>query len=128
MPRVVGVEIPDDKRVVVALRYIHGIGRTSAQRILAECGIDENKRARELTEDEINRLAALPHARRLAGARVFPVPQRLLRRFSVVDDALEDHDHAARIARLPDVSSKGDACSSGFCDIGGHLEYLPARG
>ena len=58
MPRLVGVEIPDNKRIVVALTYVQGIGRATAERVLAETRIDPSKRARELTEDEINRIAS----------------------------------------------------------------------
>lgn len=58
MPRVVGVDIPEDKRVVIALTYIYGIGKASAEEICDIVGIDTDKRARELTEDELSRLAA----------------------------------------------------------------------
>ncbi|MFH0963273.1 MAG: 30S ribosomal protein S13 [Planctomycetota bacterium] len=59
MPRIVGIEIPDAKRIAVSLTYIYGVGRTSSERILAEAGISPDKRAKELTEDEINRLASI---------------------------------------------------------------------
>jgi len=58
MPRVVGVDIPDKKRVLIALTYIYGVGRTSAEQICGELGIDEQKRAHQLTEDELSRLGA----------------------------------------------------------------------
>lgn len=58
MPRVVGVDIPEDKRAVVSLTYIYGIGKASAVEICDVVGIDEDKRAYELTEDELSRLAA----------------------------------------------------------------------
>ena len=58
MPRLVGIEIPDNKRIVVALTYVQGIGRTTSERLLADTRIDPDKRARELTEDEINRIAS----------------------------------------------------------------------
>jgi len=58
MPRLVGIEIPDNKRIVVALTYVQGIGRTASERVLADTRIDPDKRARELTEDEINRIAS----------------------------------------------------------------------
>jgi len=57
MPRIVGIDIPNEKRIVVALRYIHGIGKTTSERILRKAGIDLNTRARDLTEDELSRLA-----------------------------------------------------------------------
>jgi len=56
MPRIVGVNIPDKKRMEVALTYIYGIGPTRARRMLAETKVDPNKRAHELTADETNRL------------------------------------------------------------------------
>ena len=59
MPRIVGIDIPNEKRIVVSLQYIHGIGKTSSQRILGEVGIDFNTRARDLTEDELSRLGGL---------------------------------------------------------------------
>jgi small subunit ribosomal protein S13 len=59
MPRIAGVDIPNDKRVVVALTYIHGIGRSTAEEILNQAGIDESVRARDLTEDEISRIASI---------------------------------------------------------------------
>lgn len=58
MPRVVGVEIPAAKRTVVALRYIHGVGPTSADRICAALGLDRDKRARDLTDEELGAIGA----------------------------------------------------------------------
>jgi small subunit ribosomal protein S13 len=56
MPRLLGVDIPNDKRVEYALRYIYGIGPARAKIICAECGIPEEMRANELTEDHINKI------------------------------------------------------------------------
>lgn len=56
MARIVGVDLPRDKRMEVALTYIFGIGPKSAQNILAATGIDSNTRSRDLTEDEIAKL------------------------------------------------------------------------
>jgi len=53
VPRIAGVDIPNDKRVVVALTYIFGIGRTTSKKILDEVGVDENVRAGRLTDMEI---------------------------------------------------------------------------
>lgn len=53
MARISGVDIPRDKRVVISLTYIYGIGRTTSQNILAECGISEDKRVKDLTENEL---------------------------------------------------------------------------
>ena len=58
MPRIVGVDVPNDKRIVVGLTYIHGIGRTTAERICSEAGISPDARGRDLTEDEVSRIAS----------------------------------------------------------------------
>jgi len=54
--RISGVNIPTQKRVVIALTYIHGIGRTTAVRICTSVGIPAERRVHELTEDELARL------------------------------------------------------------------------
>ena len=56
MPRLLGVDIPNDKRVEYALRYIYGIGPARAKIICADCGIPETMRAHELTEELINKI------------------------------------------------------------------------
>ena len=53
MPRISGVDIPENKRIVIALTYIYGIGSTLSKKVLKRAGIDENVRAKELTEDQI---------------------------------------------------------------------------
>ena len=55
MARISGVDIPNQKRVEIALTYIYGIGLKSSQDILAKTGIDPDKRAKDLTEDEISK-------------------------------------------------------------------------
>ena len=57
MPRILGVDIPNDKIAWVALTYIYGIGTTSSHKILADLGIDERTRARDLSDDDLARLA-----------------------------------------------------------------------
>lgn len=56
MARIAGVTIPQDKRIIIALTYIFGIGKSLSSKILSQTSIDENKRTRELTKDEINKL------------------------------------------------------------------------
>lgn len=56
MARISGVDIPNQKRVEIALTYIYGIGLKSSKDILAKTGIDPDKRAKDLTEDEIAKL------------------------------------------------------------------------
>lgn len=57
MPRLVGVDIPNDKAVEIALCYIHGVGPHTATEVVQKAGIDPRKRANDLTEDELSRLA-----------------------------------------------------------------------
>ena len=54
MARIAGVNIPDNKRVIISLTYIHGIGRFTAEKICAALGIDFARRMKDLTEDELN--------------------------------------------------------------------------
>ena len=56
MPRIAGVDIPDNKRIEIALTYIYGVGRTLAQKILTRAGVDWNKKTKDLTEEELTRL------------------------------------------------------------------------
>lgn len=56
MARIAGVDIPNDKRVLVSLTYIFGIGPTSARKICSKAGVDEGRRVKELTEDETIRI------------------------------------------------------------------------
>ena len=56
MARIAGVDIPRDKRVEISLRYIYGIGPTTASAILAKSGVSPDTRVRNLTEEEVNRL------------------------------------------------------------------------
>ncbi len=56
MARIAGVNIPDNKRAVIALTYIHGIGRTTARKILDAVGIDRTQRMNQLSEDELNQI------------------------------------------------------------------------
>ena len=56
MARIAGVDIPNAKRVEIALTYIYGIGRTSAKKILEVTGIDPDTRAKDLTEEEVAKL------------------------------------------------------------------------
>jgi small subunit ribosomal protein S13 len=56
MARIAGVDLPRDKRVVIGLTYIFGIGRTTSQKILDSTGISPDTRIRDLTEDEVSKL------------------------------------------------------------------------
>lgn len=56
--RILGVDIPDNKRVVISLTYIHGIGSTSSAKIVESCGIDLQTRVKDLTEAEVAKVRA----------------------------------------------------------------------
>ncbi|MFA4842712.1 MAG: 30S ribosomal protein S13 [Candidatus Omnitrophota bacterium] len=56
MPRILGVDVPKEKRTEIALTYLFGVGRFISNKILKEAGIDPNKRAKELSEEEISRI------------------------------------------------------------------------
>jgi small subunit ribosomal protein S13 len=56
MPRIAGVNIPDNKRIVISLTYIYGIGQPLSKQILAEAKIDQSKKASQLTQEETNQL------------------------------------------------------------------------
>jgi len=100
MPRILGVEIPNNKPTWVALQYIHGIGRHQAQRIVEACQLEPAKRAGELAGDELARLAGE------------------LEKNHVVEGQLK-RQVAANIGRLKDI-----ACYRGIR----HRRGLPVRG
>lgn len=100
MPRIVGIDVPNNKPVWIALTYIHGIGQYTAGRILKEAGIDVAVRAANLTEDEVSRITQIID-------RDYIVEGQLRRQVS------------QNIARLRDI-----ACYRGIR----HRKGLPVRG
>ena len=56
MPRIAGVDIPNDKRLLISLTYIYGIGRSRAKEILAIAKVDESTKVQDWTDDEIGRI------------------------------------------------------------------------
>ncbi len=100
MPRIVGVDVPNNKPAWIALTYIHGIGVYTAKRILEEAGVDGAVRAGKLTEDEVSRITQIID-------RDYEVEGALRRRVS------------QNIARLKDI-----ACYRGIR----HRRGLPVRG
>ncbi len=100
MPRIVGVDIPNNKAVRIALTYVHGIGYHSAEMILKEAEIDLELKAGKLTEDEVSRITQMIDTN-------YTVEGELRRRVS------QD------IARLRDIS-----CYRGLR----HRRGLPVRG
>lgn len=101
MARIAAVNVPDNKRAVIALTYIHGIGRQTARDILKACGIDESRRMKDLTEDELNAI------RREIETKKYPIEGDLRR------------DVALSIKRLMDMR-----CYRGLR----HRSGLPVRG
>ena len=100
MPRIAGVDIPADKKIKISLRYIYGVGPSNALVILKEAGIDPERRAKELTEDELAKIIGI------------------LDRDYVVEGALR-RAIQQNIARLRDIGSyRGNR----------HRRSLPVRG
>ncbi len=59
MPRILGVDIPNNKKIHISLRYIYGIGPTTALEVCWKAGVDPLKRAADLNEEELSRLASV---------------------------------------------------------------------
>lgn len=59
MPRILGVDIPKEKRIEAAIQYIYGIGPARAVKLLAEANIDLDRRAKDLNDEEISRITTL---------------------------------------------------------------------
>ncbi|HWB52939.1 MAG TPA: 30S ribosomal protein S13 [Tepidisphaeraceae bacterium] len=59
MPRIAGIDIPPDKPTWISLTYIFGVGPTNSKQILKEAGIDGQRRAKELTEEELAKIIAI---------------------------------------------------------------------
>ncbi len=100
MPRIVGVDIPNDKTIWIALTYIHGIGQYTSKQILKESKIEETTKAGKLTEDELSRITQIIDNNYIVGGQ--------LRR-----------QVSQNIARLRDI-----ACYRGIR----HRRGLPVRG
>jgi small subunit ribosomal protein S13 len=63
MPRIIGVDIPQEKKVEIALTYLFGIGRTRARNILEEAGVSPDKRAKDLNDQEITAITKIIQAK-----------------------------------------------------------------
>ena len=59
MPRLLGVDIPNDRKAVISLTYLYGVGPQTARDLCHKAGIDQNKKARDLTDEEISRIATI---------------------------------------------------------------------
>ncbi len=100
MPRIAGINIPDNKRIEIALTYIYGIGQTLSKKILSQTKIDPAIRANKLTAEEVNRL------------------KDLIEKELKVEGELK-HEKMMNIKRLKDVG-----CYRGIR----HIKGLPVRG
>ena len=100
MARIAGVNIPSEKRIVIALTYIYGVGLTTSKNVLKQVGVDENTKAKDLTADQENAI-------RLIIEKEHRVEGELRR------------DVLSHIKRLKDIKSyRGTR----------HMKNLPARG
>ena len=100
MPRISGVDIPADKPIRISLRYIFGLGPANSDKILKELGIDGQRRAKDLSEDELAKIIGI------------------IDRSYLVEGALR-RNHQQNIARLRDIGSyRGHR----------HRRALPVRG
>lgn len=59
MPRLLGVDIPNDRKTVISLTYLYGVGNQTARDLCHKAGVDQDKRARDLTDEEISRIATI---------------------------------------------------------------------
>ncbi|MBP7074576.1 MAG: 30S ribosomal protein S13 [Rhabdochlamydiaceae bacterium] len=59
MPRIIGIDVPDNKRLEIALTYIYGVGRKLSNQVIAKLGLSPNMRAHQLTQDDVARINAL---------------------------------------------------------------------
>lgn len=100
MPRVIGVDIPNNKQLVISLTYIFGVGRTTAEKICKDLNLDPVMKAQDLTEEEVTNLAT--HIQ-----KTYPVEGQLRRTI------------AGNISRLRDIG-----CYRGMR----HRRGLPVRG
>ena len=99
MARIAGVDLPSEKRVDIGLTYIFGIGRSNVETVIKQAGVEANKRVKELTEGEVNKL------------------QKAVETFKVEGDLRQDIERD--IKRLEEIGS--------FRGLR-HRKGLPARG
>jgi small subunit ribosomal protein S13 len=59
MPRLIGIDIPDNKRLLISLTYIYGLGRTLSAEVIQKLGLDPNMKAKNLSSEDIAKLSAL---------------------------------------------------------------------
>lgn len=79
MARLAGVDLPKNKRILIGLQSIYGIGNSFSKKILEEAGIDENKKVSSLSDDEVNQIRAIISTVKLEGALRSEVQQNIKR-------------------------------------------------
>ena len=79
MARLAGVDLPKNKRVIIGLQSIYGIGNSFSKKILGEAGIDENKKVSALSDEEVNKIRLLIATVKLEGALRSEVQQNIKR-------------------------------------------------
>ena len=67
MARLIGVEVPDQKKIGIALRYIYGIGPTAALQVCAKASVDPNVRAKDLNDEQLSHLTTVLQGYRIEG-------------------------------------------------------------
>ncbi len=78
--RIFGVNIPDNKRIEIALTYLYGIGPSLSRKILLQAGIDFNKRAKSLVPEEVNRIQQLVEKKHLVEGELRQLVRRNIQR------------------------------------------------
>ena len=101
MARIAGVDLPREKRVEIGLTYVYGIGRATANKILAEAGVNPDTRVRELTDDEVKKIS------------------EAIEKLDVVVEGDLKREIALNIKRLQEIG-----CSRGIR----HRKGIPVRG
>ena len=79
MARLAGVDLPKNKRILIGLQSIYGIGNSFSKKILGEAGIDENRKVSSLTDDEVNQIRAIISTVKLEGALRSEIQQNIKR-------------------------------------------------
>ena len=101
MARIAGVDLPREKRIEIGLTYIYGIGRTTSDKILAEAGVNPDTRVKDLTDDEVKKIA------------------EAIEKENVTVEGDLRREVSMNIKRLTEIS-----CYRGIC----HRKGLPVRG
>jgi small subunit ribosomal protein S13 len=70
MPRIVGVDIPDNKAILISLMYIHGVGVYTSRQILKEAKVEENAKAGSLSEDQLSRITQVIDRNYIVGGQL----------------------------------------------------------